>query len=107
MVLEAQLSTRCRTGHDDHAPRSVPLLVSPSPRPIHQLALFELFHMVAPYVNQYRLGIAGWSPADLDLGLGDLFQPDLFVIPYPKRPAVRSWSEIGVPLLAVEMLSPS
>jgi Uma2 family endonuclease len=39
--------------------------------------------------------------------MGDRLQPDLFVVPHPERPAVRDWSELGVPLLTVEVLSPS
>ena len=83
------------------------LLVSPSPRAVHQLALYELFHLVDAYVREHRLGIAGLSPADLDLGLEDVSQPDLFVVPYPDRPAQRGWRGFGIPRLAVEILSPS
>jgi Uma2 family endonuclease len=52
------------------------LLVSPSPRAVHQLALWELFKQVTAYVDRHRLGLAGL------------------------------WRGFGVPLLAVEVLSP-
>src|SRR5688500_8510854 len=74
------------------------LLVSPSPRAVHQHALAELFKLVAPYVDRHRLGITLWSPADLDLGLGDVSQPDLFVVPYPENLAELDWRGVGVPL---------
>lgn len=83
------------------------LLVSPSPRPVHQLAAYALFKLILPYVDQHRLGVIGWAPADLDLGLGDVSQPDLFVVPEPDRPAELGWRGFAVPLLAVEILSPS
>jgi Uma2 family endonuclease len=83
------------------------LLVSPSPRAVHQLALAELFHLVDGYVRAHRIGVTAWSPADLDLGLGDVAQPDLFVVPQPDRPAELGWRGVGVPLLVIEVLSPS
>src|SRR5262245_41349538 len=67
------------------------LLVSPSPRAGHQLALWDLYDIVAPYVRHHRLGRTGLSPADLDLGLGDVSQPDLFVVPDPQNPSGRGW----------------
>jgi Uma2 family endonuclease len=47
------------------------------------------------------------SPADIVLGTKTLVQPDLFVISRtPDRP-IETWSDAGVPVLAVEVLSPS
>ncbi len=83
------------------------LLVSPSPRLVHQLALYELFHLVDGYVRRHHLGVTGLSPADLDLGLGDVSQPDLFVVRHPEDPARDGWRGVGVPLLAVEVISPT
>jgi Uma2 family endonuclease len=83
------------------------LLVSPSPRPVHQIALGCLYRIVADYVDRHRIGIASFSPADLDLQSEQVSQPDLFVLPPVEHPASRDWSEFGIPLLAVEVLSPA
>jgi Uma2 family endonuclease len=83
------------------------LLVSPSPRPLHQLAVAVLYDRLRPYVRAHRLGTLLFSPADLDLRSGQLLQPDLFVLqPFANRP-LREWTEAGTPLLVVEVLSPS
>ncbi|MDX2056568.1 MAG: Uma2 family endonuclease [Gemmatimonadales bacterium] len=83
------------------------LLVSPSPLAVHQLALVALYDLVSIYVRHHGLGVTLLSPADLDLGRGDLSQPDLYVVPEPDRPAELGWRGFAVPLLAVEILSPS
>jgi Uma2 family endonuclease len=83
------------------------LLVSPSPRPAHQFAVFALYDLVAPYVNHHRVGITIASPADLDLATGQLSQPDLFVLPPLADGMVRDWAEAGIPLLIAEVVSPS
>ncbi len=83
------------------------LLVSPGPRRPHQDAVVELILLVAPYVKQYRLGRAVTSPADLDLLSGQLVQPDLFVEKRVKVGHTLESSNVGIPLLVVEVLSPS
>ena len=83
------------------------LLVSPSPRPLHQIAVGALFRRLADYVDRYRIGIAGMAPADLDLRSGQVSQPDLFVLPWLDRPAIRDWTDYAVPLLVAEVLSPA
>jgi Uma2 family endonuclease len=83
------------------------LLVTPSPRPLHQLAVQAFYERLAPYVRAHRLVTLVLSPADLDLRSGQLVQPDLFVVrPEDGRP-LREWSQAGIPLLVVEVLSPS
>ena len=57
------------------------LLVSPSPRRVHQLALTALFRRLDPFLTRHRLGTILMAPADLDFGRGYVVQPDLFVIP--------------------------
>lgn len=84
------------------------LLVSPSPRVLHQLAVWALYDRVSPYVRQHRLGVTGLAPVDLDLQSGQWVQPDLFVA--GRRPdgrAPMAWPEFGVPLFVAEVLSPS
>jgi Uma2 family endonuclease len=83
------------------------LLVSPSPRWRHQAALAELFRCLDPYVRQHNLGSLLWSPADLDLRSGQLVQPDLLVGASVDGREPAEWDEFGIPMLVVEVLSPS
>jgi Uma2 family endonuclease len=86
------------------------LLVTPSPRSVHQIAVFELARKIADYVDAERLGLTLMSPADLELEEGTITQPDVFVVPsaYSRdNGPLREWSEVRGLLLAVEVLSPS
>jgi Uma2 family endonuclease len=85
------------------------LLVTPSPTYIHQRAVWLLYQQIFPYADQYRVGVAGLAPSDLDLKSGQAVQPDLFVVEVA-RPApgqVPSWGDLEIPFLIVEVLSPS
>ncbi len=84
------------------------LLVSPSPRWTHQRVLGELHLLVAPFVKAQRLGEALLSPADIQLTVGNLVQPDLFVVPADVAGRTgREWTDVHALLLAVEIISPS
>lgn len=83
------------------------LLVSPSPRGIHQRTLGALYLILAPYVSANGLGAVSFSPADLDLHSGQVLQPDIFVgAPVNGREPV-DWSDFHIPTLIIEILSPS
>jgi Uma2 family endonuclease len=47
------------------------------------------------------------SPADIQLGPRTLVQPDLFIVVSDPEHRFRDWADAPVPLLAVEILSPS
>jgi len=82
------------------------LLVTPAPSGLHQIALMRLYDLIAPLVRANGPGATLWSPADLDLGGGDISQPDLFVVPF--LPQERDdWRSFPLPILVVEVLSPS
>jgi Uma2 family endonuclease len=81
------------------------LLVTPSPRVVHQLAVWALYDRVAAYVRRHRLGLPGLAPADLDLQSGESLQPDLFVVPLRDGRIPLDWPHFGIPLLVVEVLS--
>jgi Uma2 family endonuclease len=84
------------------------LLVSPSPTWIHQRAVMRLYVRVEPYVHAHRLGTTMVAPADLDLGGGQLVQPDLFVVPLrPDGREPTDWPECGIPIVIAEITSPS
>ena len=83
------------------------LLVSPAPRWRHQRAVGQLFLWIAQYLEDAHFpGTVLFSPADLDLDAGHLVQPDLFVVG-EKGCAVREWTDVHIPLLVAEVLSPS
>lgn len=81
------------------------LLVSPTPRPLHQVAVKLLEMQLDPYLTAHRLGLAMGLAADLELSPGQLTQPDLFVL--PPGPRFRHWEGAPLPILVVEVLSPS
>lgn len=87
------------------------LVVSPSPRPSHQVVVGRLHVALTTYLARHRVGITLLSPADISWGRDDvLVQPDLFVLPIEQARAATSanaWTRIHHLLLAVEVLSPS
>ena len=83
------------------------LLVSPSPTWTHQRAVGQLFLLIAPFVDAHGIGTTLFSPADLDLKAEQLAQPDLFVVERSSHEAPTRWSDLRVPMLVVEILSPS
>lgn len=83
------------------------LLVSPSPRPVHQLAVLALYDRLRPYVERNGLGRVMLAPADLDFGRDYVVQPDLFVVSGLDARQMLDWRNYGVPIFIAEVLSPS
>lgn len=85
------------------------LLVTPAPGSPHQLAVGELYLVIAPYIDQQRIGVTFLSPADLELRPDTITQPDVFVVPGGPGgdDGPLPWSFIKSLHLAVEVLSPS
>ncbi len=84
------------------------LLVSPSPRWVHQRAAQELHALFRPFAKARRLGAVMLAPADLDFDGTQLLQPDLFIVrPRPDGRMPLDWREVGIPMLIAEVLSPS
>ena len=83
------------------------LVVSPSPRPLHQECVTRLIVLLQPWLK--ARGVAGLlaSPADISLGEDEILQPDLFVYRTAGGKPLRDWSDITELLLVVEVLSPS
>jgi Uma2 family endonuclease len=79
-------------------------LVTPAPRPAHQIAVLALVRRLEPFVMEHGLGRVMISPADLELDPRTLIQPDVFVTTGLR---IRTWHD-ALPLrLAIEILSPS
>jgi len=86
------------------------LLVTPAPRPVHQIAVGEIFAALREYLEKTPIGVAFISPADLELEAESITQPDVFVIPVhsvSSGAAALAWADVKSLLLAVEVLSPS
>jgi Uma2 family endonuclease len=83
------------------------LLVTPAPASRHQDAVLALVLRLHPYVHGNGIGWLGFSPADLALEGGQLAQPDVYVVPLRDARPPRNWDEYGIPLLVIEVLSPS
>jgi Uma2 family endonuclease len=83
------------------------LLVSPSPRPRHQVVAARIFGAFFKYLESSAGAIVLYSPADLSFGREDvLVQPDIFVV-RPEDAPVATWNDVSRLLLAIEILSPS
>ena len=80
--------------------------VTPAPLYIHQKAVLELASLLLAALRDRTDAEVLVSPADIVLAPRTLVQPDVFVIrKSPERP-IRGWPDAGVPLLAIEVLSP-
>jgi Uma2 family endonuclease len=83
------------------------LLVSPSPRLTHQSVVMLLWRALEDYVRAHGIGAVFVAPGDLELDTHTLVQPDVYVLPLVDGRRPRTHTEIGQPLLFVEVLSPS
>jgi Uma2 family endonuclease len=82
-------------------------VVTPAPRPAHERLVMELWLLLRNAIGEHgRVEVFG-ARADLRLSPRTLVQPDVFLIQNPAGVPIRDWSEAPVPLLAVEVLSPS
>ena len=82
------------------------LLVTPSPRPWHQVVVHRLSVAIELYLRTEPIGLVLCSPADISWGPDVLVQPDVFVVP-PEEARTLSWSHMRTLLLVAEVLSPS
>jgi len=80
-------------------------VVTPAPALVHQRAVGLLFVPLTHYLSDRRDVELFTSPADVILGPKILVQPDLFVARRPPD-GLRTWADVGVPVLAIEILSP-
>ncbi len=83
------------------------LLVTPAPRPWHQIVLKRLYDALNSYLEREPAGVLLFSPADISWGDDDvLVQPDLFVVPQGELRSLE-WARLRTLLLVVEVLSPA
>ncbi len=80
------------------------LLVTPAPRPWHQVLVHRLSLAIGKYLERETVGLILPSPADISWGPDVLVQPDVFVVP-PDEARTLTWSRMQTLLLVVEVLS--
>lgn len=82
------------------------LLVTPAPRPWHQVIVQRLSLALGNYVQREPIGLVLSSPADISWGRDVLVQPDIFVVPHDEVRTL-TWSRMRTLLLVAEVLSPA
>jgi Uma2 family endonuclease len=82
------------------------LLVTPAPRPWHQILVHRLSLAIGNYLDRESRAIVLTSPADISWGPDVLVQPDVFVVPAVEARSL-TWSRMRTLLLVAEVLSPS
>ena len=82
------------------------LLVSPSPRWMHQQVVIELIVTLDAFCKAHGCGQVMTSPADISWSPDTLVQPDVFVV-RPEDARARDWRKVRTLDLVVEVLSPS
>ena len=83
------------------------LLVSPGPGWRHQYAVAAFYRRVHDWLERRGLGVVIFAPADLAFDGPQLLQPDVFVAPLVGGRRPKNWSDVRIPLLVIEVLSPS
>ena len=82
------------------------LLVTPAPRPLHQILVKRLTFALEHYLRVWPVGELLTAPADISWGRDVLVQPDVFVVP-PDEARTLTWSRMRTLLLVAEVVSPS
>jgi Uma2 family endonuclease len=81
-------------------------VVTPAPSLLHQRAVRGLLaHLLATLADRDDAEPLT-SPADIVLSPRTLVQPDVFVVRRVPGQRLQRWADVGVPLLATEILSP-
>ena len=81
------------------------LLVTPPPRPLHQLVVERLGAALSTYCERERVGKSWHTAADISWSADTLVQPDVFIVSRSEA-ATLDWRRMKTLLLAVEVLSP-
>ena len=83
------------------------LFVTPAPIWRHGDAVLSLAFILRPYLTAYPIGHLKVAPQDVPFDKHNVVEPDLFVVPLVNGQRPRSWEEVGLVLLAIEVVSPS
>ena len=84
------------------------LLVTPAPSLLHQRAVLEVATRLNALARGAGIGEAVISPSDVVIPPNHLLQPDVYVLrPLAKAELRAGPRELPLPILAVEVVSPS
>jgi Uma2 family endonuclease len=83
------------------------LFMSPSPVIRHQKVLLKLARASGNFLDNQPLGEVIMAPSDVELGGGDVYQPDLYFVSHARLEILDKQGAKGAPDLVVEILSPS
>lgn len=81
--------------------------VTPSPAARHQFVVTRLLVELALWLERHPVGWVLTSPSDIELADDTIVQPDVLVLPRTSERPPRDWKSAGLPILAIEVLSPS
>lgn len=82
-------------------------VVTPAPSLLHQRAVTGLLAHLLSALADRDDAEALTSPADIVLSPRTLVQPDVFLVRRTAGQRLKRWADVGVPLLAIEILSPT
>jgi Uma2 family endonuclease len=82
------------------------LLVTPAPRPWHEVLVARLIERLGAFLRKEPVGIVLGSRADISWGEDVLVQPDVFVVDIAQARTL-DWARFRNLLLVAEVLSPS
>jgi Uma2 family endonuclease len=81
--------------------------VTPSPGVPHQFVISVLFGELLTYLRAHPVGWVFTGPSDIELAEDTIVQPDVVVVRRSGARPPKTWRDAGLPILAVEVLSPS
>lgn len=81
-------------------------VVTPMPRWAHERAVRRLDRWLGTIVDG-RVDVEMLRAGDLRLNTRTVVVPDLFILPSGPGPRLQDWADAPIPLLVVEVLSPS
>jgi Uma2 family endonuclease len=82
------------------------LVMSPSPKDLHQEILGEIFLQLLTYTRRKKIGKVRIAPYDVYLDRKNAYQPDLIFIANENLYKIRENGLHGAPDLVIEVLSP-
>ncbi|MDE0198627.1 MAG: Uma2 family endonuclease [Caldilineaceae bacterium] len=83
------------------------LILSPSPKEIHQYISSVLHILIGTFAREHNLGRVYFSPFDVVLSDTNVVQPDLLFVSNERTQIITPDNIRGAPDLVVEILSPS
>ncbi len=83
------------------------LVMSPSPKELHQSISGVLYFMIVTFVRERSLGKVYFAPFDVVLSDTNVVQPDLLFVSNARASIITADNVQGAPDLVVEILSPA